>query len=375
MSNLRPLILSLLTLFVLTFGACEKVELPSSADPSGNSEPQEEHTPADTTATDTTTNLTGYSVSNVIQQEYESPSQAYVIGYIVGYVSGNTMKSCMFEAGDVVTNLLLADIPVETDPNRCIPVQLTNSPVSCRETRDALNLAHHPEMLHQKVRLQGNIATYMKVPGIKEAKHHTLLPDDFDYEAYYASLADTTHTEEPTDTTHTEEPADTTHNEQPTDTIAPQPDPDDEDIPTLADTLQYVCTHGTTEDVPYRVMDFKTYLPTYLAYYGATGMKDSYVCGYIVGYIKGQSIQRATFAAGDVATNIVLADSPDETNPDRCIAVQLTTSSNLSKSTREALNLATHPENLGRQVTLYGNIDKYMGTLGIKNARWCQFAE
>lgn len=138
---------------------------------------------------------------------------------------------------------------------------------------------------------------------------------------------------------------------------------------TINDTIRYVQIHGD-EDTPFTVHDFKTYIPAYFAYAGgATGMQEVCVCGYIVGYIKGSSMSNTIFAAGDVETNIVLADVPTERDYNNCIPVQLTTSSPHSLGTRKALNLSTHPENLGKKVIVLGNITTYMRTLGIKNAR------
>ena len=146
----------------------------------------------------------------------------------------------------------------------------------------------------------------------------------------------------------------------------------DEQQPNMNDptnVIQYMETHGFSEDCPFSVSDFKTYIPIYLSYYGASGIKDSYVHGYIVGCIKGKSISQTIFSATDVETNIVIATSPTETDYNQCIAIQLTTNSNNSKTTRQALNLSDNPQNIGKSIIIYGNIDKYMGDLGIKNAR------
>ena len=163
-------------------------------------------------------------------------------------------------------------------------------------------------------------------------------------------------------------------------TIPPAPDKEkDSEIQEDKDTqpdlndpagiTEYVISRGYSEIFPYTIFDIKTYIPAYLNFYGADGIKDCYVRGYIVGFVNGSSISKAIFGAGNTKTNIVLAGSPDETTINHCIAVQLTTTSSLSIATRQALNLADNPQNIGKPVTIYGNIGKYMGTLGIKNAR------
>lgn len=360
------ILLSFVTLVFVTM-SCEKLEIPTRETPVS----PEENDNTDTTNVDSISDVEAYSIDNIIGREYEREENVFVVGYIVGYLSSNTMKSSVFAAGDVESNILMADTPVEKDYRNCIPVQLTTSPILCKQTRDSLNLADNPHMLGKKVRLQGNIDTYMGVKGIKEAKMHTLLVDDFDYEAYYASLNDTTQTEEPN------EPNDTINNEQPDE---PKPQ-DDEGETTLKDTIKYVKNHGIDFESAFRVSDFKTYIPIYLEKAtkydpkaGAPYLPDCYVRGYIVGYIpKGNSsISKTIFGYGTTETNIVLADSPTETDYNQCIGIQLTTN---YKETRQALNLCTNPENLGKHVIVFGNIAPYMGTLGLKSTREYQFIE
>ena len=87
------------------------------------------------------------------------------------------------------------------------------------------------------------------------------------------------------------------------------------------------------------------------------------VVGYIVGYVPSGKISNAKFTAEDaVETNIVIADSPDESDPKCCAAVQLVKGSFL----REALNLASYPENLHRCVCLFGTVQDYYGAPGLK---------
>lgn len=153
------------------------------------------------------------------------------------------------------------------------------------------------------------------------------------------------------------------------------PSTDDDPWETL---VAYIVSHGTV-DAPFTVADFKTSLPDYLSHFGdpdigMPGMSNVYICGYIVGYIpKGnKKMDKAVFGSeGASQTNIVLADSPDEQDSDNCIAVELSLSTDRHKIVREVLNLADHPENLKKRFLIYGNIDTYMGTLGLKSARGC----
>lgn len=95
-----------------------------------------------------------------------------------------------------------------------------------------------------------------------------------------------------------------------------------------------------------------------------------YVKGYIVGYVTGQVLASgATFKADgcDVKTNILVAASASETNVDNCMPVQLPTG-----AVRNGVNLQDNPENFGKEILMYGNIEKYFGVTGIKAVSYAE---
>lgn len=106
----------------------------------------------------------------------------------------------------------------------------------------------------------------------------------------------------------------------------------------------------------------------------ATG--NNYVRGYIVGYLPnaaGMNLTNVVFAAPTSAndnTNIVLAESADETNGSRCLPVALP-----SGEMRSALNLVDNAQLLGQEILLYGSSEKYFGAPGLKNVSWAQLAD
>ena len=99
----------------------------------------------------------------------------------------------------------------------------------------------------------------------------------------------------------------------------------------------------------------------------ATG--NNYVKGYIVGYIDGMSLASgATFGVPSAAeTEILLAESPNETSSDNVFPVQLPTG-----NIRNALELSAHPDYLKQEVLLYGSVEKYFGVTGMKATSWAQ---
>lgn len=91
------------------------------------------------------------------------------------------------------------------------------------------------------------------------------------------------------------------------------------------------------------------------------------VRGYIVGYVDGTAFNEKTavFAVADEKpnTNMLLADTPYETDYRRCLPVQLTTT---GENNREALNLYDHPELLGQAILIFGELQTYFKVNGIK---------
>ncbi len=93
-----------------------------------------------------------------------------------------------------------------------------------------------------------------------------------------------------------------------------------------------------------------------------------YVKGFIVGFISGKSLNEGATLSGtttDVNTNIMIAASADETDITKCMPVQLPTG-----DVRSALNLVDNVSNYKKEVTLYGNIEKYFGATGIKSVTY-----
>ncbi len=95
----------------------------------------------------------------------------------------------------------------------------------------------------------------------------------------------------------------------------------------------------------------------------AVNSGEAWVKGYIVGTVDGISWQDDINFEGDFesATNIVLADSPDETRPDYCMPIQLP-----AGEIRDILNLKDHPDNHKKEVMVYGELTNYYGVPGVK---------
>lgn len=90
-----------------------------------------------------------------------------------------------------------------------------------------------------------------------------------------------------------------------------------------------------------------------------------WVKGYIIGYAKATSRSSLTFACPTEKpnTNMFIADRPEETDRERCMAVRLTES---GTNLRSKLNLFDHPEFFRQPILIMGQTGTYFGATGIK---------
>ena len=88
------------------------------------------------------------------------------------------------------------------------------------------------------------------------------------------------------------------------------------------------------------------------------------VRGYIVGYVAGTTISRAVFGLPETEanTNMLLADSPTETDYKKVFPVALSKTSGW----REELNLFDFPENYLRPIQVSGALEPYFKVMGMR---------
>lgn len=117
---------------------------------------------------------------------------------------------------------------------------------------------------------------------------------------------------------------------------------------------------GTAED-PYSVAEV-------IAMGTDLNVTSASVKGYIVGYVEGAVISTGAhfdLSAGASAANpanLLMADAASCTDVAQCIPVQLKSGSAI----RSALNLKDNPDNLGKGLTITGQLIKYFGVPGLK---------
>ena len=226
---------------------------------------------------------------------------AWVTGYIVGWVDGAKLEEgAQFTVPSTsASNVLIAATPGETDVKKCIPVQL----VAQTDIRSAVNLKDNPGNLGRVLTIEGQLAAYFGTTGVKAPTAFELTGEGGDSPV-----------------------------------VPPTPGGGE-----------------GTEASPYTVAQAIA-----LGNPGTT----AWVKGYIVGYVEGQKIEEgAKFeAGGTVYSNILIADSPSETNVNNCMPVQLVSKTDI----RSALNLGDNPGNLGKELSIEGQLAAYFGKPGIK---------
>lgn len=113
---------------------------------------------------------------------------------------------------------------------------------------------------------------------------------------------------------------------------------------------------GTTTD-PYSVAEV-------IAMGTDVNVASATVKGYIVGFVTGNNISTgATFSAtGASYSNVIIADAQDCTDAAACVPIQLVSKTDI----RAALNLGDNPGNLGKTLTITGQLIKYFNVPGVK---------
>lgn len=246
-----------------------------------------------------------YSVAQAIALN-NAGTKSWVEGYIVGWIDGKALESgAKFTVpASVASNLLIADSPTETDPLKCVPVQL----VSGSSIRAALNLMDNPANLGKKLKIEGSLIAYFSKPGLKEPSAYSFV--------------------------------DGSGSETPDNPVTP----DKPDTPT---------TGTGTEQAPISVTDAIAF---------NNNDANAWVKGYIVGWVAGTAAADAKFGApADRVSNILIAATAGETDPAKCIAVQLPSKSEI----RTSLNLADNPGVLGKEVTINGKLSSFLGMFGL----------
>lgn len=412
---MKKTIKSLLALAAVafTFAACSDVPEPY---PTPGSTPKEEI--GDGTEEEPLT------VSKAVKKG--SSTGAFVKGYIVGYIWGTKADvGAVFGAPDTATvasNILFAESADETSVSKCMPVQL---PVGA--VRTALNLKDNKGMYKKEVTLYGTIEKYFGNTGMKQVSY--AIADGQTYGTKPSEPEPEGEVQTVTIAAFNAAPVSTTNWYQLTGTIKNLKDGDQYGNFDIEDATGSVYVYGLTAEkggaskkfqelvaakgiangkkitIIGKRGEYNSKIEVLDAYFvsiegeatpdpepqptgdtdgseakpytvadaiAAASGTEKYVKAYIVGWIDGQVLSSGAHFDGNatVASNILIADSPDETDVAKCMPVQLP-----SGAVRTAVNLKDKPDNYKKEILLNGNIEKYFGVPGIKSTGYAKIGD
>lgn len=263
-----------------------------------------------------------YDVAEAIEIQNQGAA-GWVKAYIVGSVKAgvNTVTSnedVIFGAdAEMDNNILIAASADETDWTKCLAVELPQGSAF----RASVNLVDNPDVLKKAILLRGDLNTFLGMPGITGNGGTAA---DVEVDGVVIGGGET-----------------------------PAPGPGD-GIP----------NGDGTEASPYSASQVNAMTTVT----GTNLQVGAWVTGYIVGYVDTGIKSYATdesskfTAPATVATNLLLANTPDETDWNKCISVNLPSGSDA----RTQLNLKDNAGNLGKLLTIQGNITRYVGLSGVK---------
>lgn len=224
--------------------------------------------------------------------------------WIKAYIVGSVPSAALTDAEFVAPFTGASNIIVAASPTETDPSKCF--PIQLKagtDVRAALNLVDNPANKGKEVLLKGNLTTYFTVAGMKETSEYKIEGG----------------TETPTPPT------------------------------TVADG---------SKEAPFQVSDLA----------GKEGSTSVWFEGYIVGCVKAAALTDSEFIAPfSSETNFLIAATAGETDPTKCIPVQL------PKALRSALGLSNVPDNKGKKIALKGDIATYFQTVGFKNTSEYEF--
>lgn len=270
-----------------------------------------------------------YTVAEAIEAQGQG-AFGWVKGYIVGSVKAgvNDVESnedvIFGKDAEMDNNILVAADPNETNWVNCIAVELPQGSAF----RASVNLVDNPDVLGQAILVSGNLTTFLGMPGLTG---NGGTADDVEVEGVTiggnTGGGDTSGIPDGTGT---------------------------KDAPYSAGQVSAMSTSNNV-----------------VLYSGV------WVEGYIVGYVDTGIQTYATAesskftAPATLATNLLLAQTPTETDFNKCISVNLPSGSTY----RSALNLMDNPGNLGKLLKIQGDVTHYVGLSGVKSPSAYEFVD
>lgn len=262
-----------------------------------------------------------YTVAEAMEVQNEGLT-GWVTAYIVGSVKAgvNTVSSnndvIFGKDAEMDNNILIAASDNETDWSKCIAVELPQGSAF----RASVNLVDNPGVLGKAILVNGSLSTFLGMPGLTG---NGGTASDVEVDGVTIGGGG--------------------------------------DVPGPGEGIP---NGDGSEAKPYSASQVNA-MTTVTGTNLYTGV---WVTGYIVGYVDTGIKSYATDESAKftvpaaVATNLLLANSPDEKDWNKCISVNLPSGSDA----RAQLNLKDNTGNLGKLLTIKGTVTRYVGISGVK---------
>ncbi|MBD5340243.1 MAG: hypothetical protein HDR94_01565 [Bacteroides sp.] len=261
-----------------------------------------------------------YTIEEAIAAQNEGFAgwvEAYIVGSVKAGVNDVTSNDDVIFGADAEmdNNILIAASADETDWTKCLAVELPQGSAF----RAAVNLVDNPQAYKKAILVNGTLSTFLGMPGLTG---NGGTASDVEVDGITIGSGTT-----------------------------PEP-------------VEGLPNGDGSESTPFSASQVNAMSTTN----SVNLYTDVWVTGYIVGYvdtgIKSYAAdESAKFTVpATVATNLLLANSPDEKDWNKCISVNLPSKSD----SRTQLNLMDNPENLGKLLNIKGNVTRYVGLSGVK---------
>ena len=259
-----------------------------------------------------------YTIEEAIAAQNEGFAgwvEAYIVGSVKAGVNDVTSNDDVIFGADAEmdNNILIAASADETDWTKCLAVELPQGSAF----RAAVNLVDNPQAYKKAILVNGTLSTFLGMPGLTG---NGGTASDVEVDGITIGSGET-----------------------PGDGLT-----DGDGSETKPYTASQVNAMSTTNNVNLH-----------------TGV---WVTGYIVGYVDTgiksfASDESAKFSApATVATNLLLANTPDEKDWSKCCSINLPSKTDI----RSQLNLMDNPGNLGKLLNIKGNVTRYVALSGVK---------
>jgi len=327
-----------------------------------------------------------YTCGDVINMNINDASTK---GWVAGYILGSAVTGPKVGTTAANTSLALAD---DMEGTNIIAVQLP-----ANEVREALNVVDHPENIGLRVKIYGSLQSYFGGAGVKSTSDYEFIDEQpvnndpkikCNTTVNFGTLTLENGTCSKTEqlvvagTNLTEDISLTITEGAENFTLAQNSLPAEGGNVEITFSAEFSGIYQGKLLVSSSSVSVEVALSVTVAELSSAGTKeqpyscadiinmgidDSKVKGWVIGYILGSAATGPKVSDNSNNTSLIIADDQEGNN---MIAVQLP-----SGAIRDSLNIVDNPTHIGRQIKIYGSLEKYFGASGVKSVSEYEFID